>query len=167
MKSTIMGATVFLITCGFYMTGLMPSLGAGDSGELITAGYTLGIAHSPGYPLFVLGGRLFSGLLPWANPGYQMNMFSLVCAAATVALLGLIFLHIVNNMFAAVTMILFSLSMPGMWKSATQTEVFALNALIAVVILWLMIVKEKPYVDRRVDRLVCFLAGISLGNQHT
>ena len=40
----------------------------GDSGELAAAVHTLGVAHPPGYPLYVLLGKLFSVLVPIGRP---------------------------------------------------------------------------------------------------
>jgi hypothetical protein len=47
------GMTVFWV----YVQTLAPTVSFFDSGELIAAAYTLGVAHPPGYPLYVsLGG---------------------------------------------------------------------------------------------------------------
>ncbi len=59
----------------------------GDSGELAAAVHTLGVAHPPGYPLYVLTGKLFSVLLPFGRPVWRLNLFSAVTAAASVGLL--------------------------------------------------------------------------------
>jgi tetratricopeptide (TPR) repeat protein len=58
-----------------------------DSGDLINAITTLGIAHPPGYPLYVLIGKLFMTAMPFANSAYRVNLLSAVSAAASAALL--------------------------------------------------------------------------------
>jgi hypothetical protein len=53
-----------------------------DGGELITASVTLGVPHPPGYPTYVLLGKLFS-YLPLGTVAFRFNLLSAV--AATVA----------------------------------------------------------------------------------
>jgi len=50
----------FIINFIILLITSSPTVCTGDSGELITASSTLGIAHPPGYPLYVLLGKIFS-----------------------------------------------------------------------------------------------------------
>ncbi len=52
-----------------------------DSGEMASAAWTLGVAHQPGYPLYIISAKLFS-LIPLGNPAWRLNLFS---AAAGIA----------------------------------------------------------------------------------
>ncbi|MBI2763214.1 MAG: DUF2723 domain-containing protein, partial [Chloroflexi bacterium] len=70
-----------------YLATLNPTLPPGDSGDLITAASTLGIAHPPGYPLFAMIGHLFT-LLPFGSPAYRVNLMSAVLDAAAVGLVA-------------------------------------------------------------------------------
>src|SRR5438477_3833632 len=72
---------LYLIT----MNGTIPAYR--DSGDLINAIFTLGIAHPPGYPLYVIIGKFFVKALPFANPAYRVNLLSAASAAASAALL--------------------------------------------------------------------------------
>src|SRR5258708_21434675 len=72
---------VYLVT----LNGTIPAYR--DSGDLISAIYSLGIAHPPGYPLYVVTGKLFIKVIPFANAAYRVNLFSAFCAAASVVLL--------------------------------------------------------------------------------
>ncbi len=71
---------VTLIPLAVYVATLCPTVYGGDSGELIAACYTLGIAHIPGHPLYVLIGKLFS-YLPIGDIAYRINLMSAVFAA--------------------------------------------------------------------------------------
>ena len=42
-----------------------------DSGELITAAYQLGIAHPPGYPIWVLLTKVFQTVFSGVNPAWR------------------------------------------------------------------------------------------------
>ncbi len=59
----------------------------GDSGELAAAVHTLGVAHPPGYPAYVLLGKLFSVLVPFGRPVWRLNLFSAVMTAVSVGFL--------------------------------------------------------------------------------
>ena len=59
---------VFIITLALYVATLPPSILPGDSGELIAASYTLSIAHPPGYPLYLMLGKLFASAVVWGSP---------------------------------------------------------------------------------------------------
>ena len=71
---------VFFAPLAVYIATLCPTVYGGDSGELIAAAYSLGIAHVPGHPLYVLIGKLFS-FLPLGNIAYRLNFMSAFFAA--------------------------------------------------------------------------------------
>ena len=48
------------VSLSVYLFTLAPTITFGDSGELATAAYTLGVAHPPGYPLWLILAKLFS-----------------------------------------------------------------------------------------------------------
>ncbi len=47
-----------------------------DTGEMQTVPWILGIAHPTGFPAFVLGGFLFSHLVPIGSVAFRMSLFS-------------------------------------------------------------------------------------------
>jgi len=54
-----------------------PSFTVGDAGELCAASVIRGLAHSPGYPLFILLGKVIITLIiPWGNYAYRINLLS-------------------------------------------------------------------------------------------
>jgi len=76
-------------TTSYGASGLPPGLAAyRDAGEMACDVYTLGIAHQPGYPLYILAAKLASLILP-GNFAYKLNLFSAMCGLA--ALLALYF----------------------------------------------------------------------------
>ncbi len=66
---------LFLTSLGAYTLTLNPALFRNDSPETITACFTLGVSHPPGYPLYTLLGRLFA-LISLGNPAMTINFFS-------------------------------------------------------------------------------------------
>ena len=108
-----------LVIFGVYMFTLHPTISPyRDSGDLIVSSYTEGIAHPPGYPLYVLSGKIFSGILPWGNAAYRMNVMSAVFGAAAFILLGLAFVRVFGNnpwVIPAVFLLAFA---PAYWRRA-------------------------------------------------
>lgn len=68
-------AFIFSVTFLTYLLTVAPTLSFFDSGEMIASAYTLGVAHPPGYPVYVTLGRLFT-FLPFGNIAYKLNIMS-------------------------------------------------------------------------------------------
>src|SRR4051794_24794832 len=83
----MIGAVLFLSAFLLYLHTLPGSIPVyRDSGDMINAVMTLGIAHPPGYPMYVLTGKLFTLLMPFANLAYRVTAFSAFSAALSAAL---------------------------------------------------------------------------------
>jgi hypothetical protein len=82
LPALITAAVAFLV----YLLTLEPDLTwanfGGDGGELITAAVTLGVPHPPGYPTYVLIGKLFS-YIPIGTVAYRFNLLSGLCTAVS------------------------------------------------------------------------------------
>lgn len=146
---------LFGLAFGIYVSTLPTSitwLNSGtDSGELATAVDTLGVAHPPGYPTYILLGRLFA-FLPFGEVAYRTNLMSAFFGAAAVVLLYFVVLEFIHLTKAkgeearswtalvsaalAASALAFS---PLFWSQATITEVYALNAFFVAAITFLLV----------------------------
>src|SRR4051794_26172736 len=88
-ESTILALGVGVASLLVYLRTMCRTIYVGDSGELAAAVHVLGIPHPPGYPLYVLLGKLFSMLVPIGKPALRLNIFSAVCASASAVFLFL------------------------------------------------------------------------------
>jgi len=79
---------VFLATLLLYIWTLAPTVTLTDSGELIVVAYGLGVAHPPGFPLWVILAHLAS-LAPLGNVALRINFASALFAALAAAMLTL------------------------------------------------------------------------------
>jgi MFS family permease len=70
-------AAIFLLT-------FSPHASLGDSPESVAGIASVGILHAPGYPAYVLAGRLFTLLEPFGSLAFRVNLFSTVCAVLAV-----------------------------------------------------------------------------------
>jgi len=163
-----------------YLRTLAPGLtwahhGA-DGGDLLTAALTHGVPHPPGYPTYQLllaaAIRLFGGEPAWAG-----NLFSACCAALAVALLADLTRRTLTGApqgiqkAAALAAGLLWGASPGLWSQAVITEVYALNALAVMLVLWLawrgraaLTVGRSPWAWLTAAGLS---AGVGLGNHLT
>ncbi len=84
--SSWLGIGLTAICLALYVITLTPGVPPTDSGELALAAWLPGIAHAPGFPLYVLLGWLWTHLLPVGRVVWRLNLFSAVMAALAVGL---------------------------------------------------------------------------------
>lgn len=154
----------FAIPLVIYVITLYPSVPGGDSGELITAAYTLSVAHPPGYPLYLLFAKLFS-FLPWSSVAWRINLFSGFCdAGASLFLFLAVATWTRNKKAGIISACLFALA-PLTWRYAVSAEVFALNNLFTAALLYLA-VKLAAGKERKFLFISTFVFGLGLSNHH-
>jgi len=161
----LIGAALFLLTFAIFIMTLCPTVPPRDSGELITAAYTLGIAHPPGYPLYALLGKMFT-FIPYGSIAWRVNLMSAFFASVTITIIYYFILGLTGSILAAVTAPLILAFAPFFWNLAVIAEVFQLNLLFAaltICLLWLW--KEKK--DYKILLVFSFVYGLSFTNHHT
>jgi|DewCreStandDraft_4_1066084.scaffolds.fasta_scaffold02849_3 hypothetical protein len=73
----------------FFLVSLSPpTIILGDSGEIASACFNLGIGHPPGYPTFILFGKIFT-LLPIGDVAFRINLLSILFTVCVFVLLYL------------------------------------------------------------------------------
>jgi len=70
------------------MSTVYHGLAGGDSGELIMAAYTLGVAHPPGYPLWTIITKIALYWFPSSPPAYTANVLTACLGALAAGVLG-------------------------------------------------------------------------------
>jgi len=96
IQNLILPILVFLISFGLYFyTAPRLSTNFADSNEMIAASYTLGIPHPPGYPLYLIIGKLFS-FFPIGEIAFRYSIFCAFFGALTVALVYLTIIKILE-----------------------------------------------------------------------
>ena len=92
-KTLTSAAIVFLVALSVYSWTLAPTVTLVDSGELILAARCLGVAHPPGFPLYVALAHLAS-LVPIGNVAQRVNFVSAFFAALACATLTLVIVEL-------------------------------------------------------------------------
>ncbi|MFN3550546.1 MAG: protein O-mannosyl-transferase family [Endomicrobiia bacterium] len=168
MKKIIIVFYLFFIFI-FLLRNTSPFVNSGDSGEFITTSCILGIAHSPGYPLYSLLGKIFSVIIPFGNYAYRINIMNIIFTMLMLILI-LFWAEKILLDYRKVLIYIFSCGIfifsESYLKNTIQTEVFVLNSLFCVVLIILSVFAINSG-NFNFWYLISFLFSLSLGNHHT
>lgn len=175
----------FTIPFAVYMATLAPSVTFFDSGEFLTATYSLGSAHSPGYPLFLMYAKPFTWL-PLGNIAFRVNMAT--AFSSSLACLGVYFLTLYllkderlvadNERFSQFAVkaaglaaaLSFSVT-PRLWLQSNHDKPYPLLAFITAIIFYLLLKWREHYKngeERPAYIYACtFLAGMAMAVHQT
>ena len=151
-----------LISLLGYLRTMRPTFGWGDSSELITAAYHLGVGHSPGYPTWMLIMHPFSRI-PIGDVAFRVNFMTAFLGAVAVALLYLVYRTISGNRIAGFIAALTFAFAATFWDQTTEAEVYTLHVCLAATSILMVLAWRATGRDRWVY-LLSWLIGISLGN---
>ncbi|MEI7816113.1 MAG: DUF2723 domain-containing protein [Desulfuromonadales bacterium] len=184
IKTDIFLILSFLLPFALYMITLAPSVTFFDSGEFLTATASLGSAHSPGYPLFLMYAKPFTWL-PFGNVAFRINVAtavssSLACLVVYVLTIFLLkkeellqderFNKIAIKLAGLAAAISFGVT-PRLWLQSNHDKPYPLLAFISAIIFYLLLRWQEQYRDGNECPsyiYVCtFLAGLSMGVHQT
>lgn len=166
----------FALLSILYIFSLNPVLPTGDAGGLIVSSQMLGIAHPPGYPLFLELGKLFS-FIPIGNLGIRIGFLPYFFSVLTLFMVYLITQKIQqiylnetnqfpNNFIPLVAVLTLGLSY-SFYFQTTMTKFYPNNTFIVLLLFYLaMKVNERGF-DKRLMYLSAFILGLSTGLHHT
>ena len=155
------GGILYTLTASRFVLG-------GDNGELVAIGTAGGVPHPSGYPLYVLLLRAFSWL-PATSPAHRTALVTAVIAAASVAALAWAARAWgAGVVSAAIAAALYAVS-PLAWSLGTHAEVFALNVLLAMILVGVSSPALGPPRGSETLRagLLGLVAGLGLSNHHS
>ena len=181
----ICAGAVFLVALVVYSWTLAPTVTLTDSGELIVVAYGLGVAHPPGFPLWVMLAHLAS-LVPLGSVAVRINFSSAVFAAFACAMLTLVVaeLLVTASCFAAPRrrnraarqgsniesskrggLLVFAPAVAAgllmafsrtLWSYATITEVYTLNTLLVLLVFFLVVRWRRRIIETRTNSSAVF-----------
>ncbi|CAM9958049.1 unnamed protein product, partial [Chrysoparadoxa australica] len=170
---TIGAVLVFFIALTTYGLTLEPTASLWDCSETIAAAYKLQVPHTPGTPLTLLVGRLFSmmALGDTTQVAWFVNLMSAFFSALAVSFTYLITWYFGKKLTKS-RWVLFLGSQTGalcltfsdsFWFSAVESETYGISIFFMVFILWLSIqVKHTgPANRKRGILLITYLSGLS------
>lgn len=149
----------FLVFAAISIFLTVPFETFGDGTEFAISSTVFGISHPPSYPFFILFSKLFYWL-PLGNIAFRINLFSALTAAVAVYI---IYNFFADNLIDKVFLALITFFSHTFLTNAVAGEVYALNLLFFVSILFLL----ENITDKRNFYLAAFLLGVGSGNHHT
>ncbi|MDX1959366.1 MAG: DUF2723 domain-containing protein [Leptospiraceae bacterium] len=133
-----------------------------DSASFLITAKFLGVAHPPGYPLYVILGKIFS-FLPFASVAYRIHLLNCFLASASLILFFEISYFFIKNMtLASISSFFLSISF-SFWFQAITAEVYMLNLFLFLVLLFLGLDISQNWNEKKFH-LFSFVFGLSLSN---
>lgn len=127
-----------------------------DDGLFVLGAYFLGIGHPPGYPLFMLIGKLFT-YLPLGSVAYRVHLVSAFFGGLTCGGLWLCARLLAPGRLPAYLAAIGIALSPVFWSQATIAEVYTLNTFFFVTLI-LLALRGAPL------PWIALLYGLSLSN---
>ncbi|HEY3661160.1 MAG TPA: DUF2723 domain-containing protein [Candidatus Udaeobacter sp.] len=169
---------MFFVALIVYTWTLAPTVTLTDSGELVLAAYGLGVAHPPGFPLWVVLAHLAS-LVPIGSVAVRINFSSAVFAAFACAELTLVVSELLITAFCIAAgrrrnkaarqgrntessnrrvFLMFAPAVGAgllmafsrtLWAYATITEVYTLNSLLVLLAFFFVVRWRRRIIETR------------------
>ena len=159
------GGAVAIAIAALYLATASPYIVDGDNSEFATLGAIGGVPHPPGYPAYLLWLRAWSWL-PASTPAHTAALATaLLAALAAWALFGACRAWGAQPLAAAFAVGLYAVG-PAVLRIATAAEVFALNQLVAALVIWLA-ARAGPLRGAWRVAALGLVAGIGLADQVT
>ncbi len=173
-RDILAGSAIFVLSFALYVATLCPTVYWEDSAAFCAVQSLLGIPHSPGFPIYVLWGRVFT-LLPIASSAFCSNLMSAFWGSAALTVLFLMILEIcaqasvkqwLSRLTGTISVLLFAFS-SSFWLQTVRAEVYTLNLFFSLTSIFLLLRWRR---ERSVGSgfkwlmLFFFVLGLSLTN---
>jgi hypothetical protein len=187
--NNITGWVVCLIACVVYLITKEQSASFWDCGEFLSGSYKLEVVHSPGAPLFLMLGRLFTMFSDGKNAAAAVNTLSALASGFTILFLFWSITHFAKRAFVKrneeiAGANLFAIMAAGVigalaytfsdtfWFSAVEGEVYSMSSFLTAVVFWAILkwednlndddARSKKFADRWII-LIFYIMGLSIG----
>jgi tetratricopeptide (TPR) repeat protein len=182
--NNITGWIIFLIATTVYWMTAEPTGSFWDCGEFIGCAYKLQVAHSPGAPLFIMVGHMFTLLAgDPSNVALMVNYMSGLFSSLTILFLFWTVTSFAkkivnkkeNEIFGADLIAIIGAGVVGalsytfadsFWFSAVEGEVYAMSSFFTAIVFWSILKWENVADQPNADRWIVFggyLIGLSIG----
>jgi hypothetical protein len=188
--NNIVGWVVCIIACIVYLLTKEKSASFWDCGEFLSGSYKLEVVHSPGAPLFLLIGRMFTMFTDGKHAAAAVNTLNALCSGFTILFLFWSITHFAKRIFenlgweitgGNLVAVMASGVVGGLaytfsdtfWFSAVEGEVYAMSSFLTALVFWAILKwedqlrdKESINAQKYADRWIIFIfyiMGLSIG----
>jgi len=159
----------FIVPFLLYIFTIAPNVMPGDAAELITAMNRFSLPHPPGYPLYILLLKIWTALPINIGPdpvAVRANLFSAVIMSFACYFFFKTARLITGSSAASLAATLAVAVSRTVWKFGVVAEVYALNLLLIVLVLYgIALAREKKNPIGLV--IAAFAFGLGLAHHHT
>lgn len=182
--NNIAGWLVFAIAYAVYLLTMEATVSLWDCGEFLSTAYRLEVGHSPGAPLFMMLGRIFSLFASSKeHVAVLINSMSALMSGLTILFLFWSITHFARKLVikdgeamntgnliavigAGIVGALAYTFSDTFWFSAVEGEVYATSSFFTAIVFWAVLKWEDnadaPHADRWLI-LIFYLMGLSIG----
>ncbi len=152
--AALVGLFSFITFLLFQAQGIV----GGDSGDLVTAAATFGVAHPPGYPLYTFFGWIASQLSLF-TPAWRVGLLSSLPHAIAVGCVYLLVSSLTKRKFIGLFSAVLLLGNYLFFLYSVTPEVFGLFDLFVIILVYLLIRRSSL-------SLIAFVFGLALTHHH-
>src|SRR3990167_7720730 len=143
-KGYLLGCLAFALPFGLYDKTLSPTYIPIDSAELALCMKFWGICHPPGFPLYILVGKIFGDIFPFGSLIFKANLLSAVFGAGTVLLVYLSLVELKVDRKLAFLLSLFLAVSAAFWEFSISADVFTF-ATFLISLTFFLVFKNQPF----------------------
>jgi hypothetical protein len=150
----------------YWRTAGMTLISYSDSAELVAASYTWGIPHAPGYPLYMLLGKVWSFFLG-GDVARRYSLLSCIWGSLTVFLVFLSVKRLAGSVAAAVLAAAGLAFAYHFWLYSLVPEISALNGFFGAAIIYWVVRQSGKNLDWKALGSLGLIYGLSMTHHHT
>lgn len=157
---------LFFSLFALYLSALCPTIYAGDSSLFVAASFSLGSAHPPGYPLYIILGKLLT-FLPFGNIAFKVNLVNALFGSLTCVMVYKTSMELHGNSYASWAAAVICGISPLFFTESVKAEVYTLNSFLSMVVFYLGLRILKGGDFKKLSLMSVFAVGLGMGNHHT
>ncbi len=127
---------LLLVVGGIYLGNQVNTIYGGDAGDLASAIVTRGIPHPPGYPFYTIFGIVLYKIITFGTAAWRIGFLSTLPAVLALLFLFDLLVLFTKRVLISFTCILVLAFTYPFWLYSEVVEVFSLNNLFMVLLLW-------------------------------
>jgi hypothetical protein len=159
----ILLSTIFCIL----LLSLCPTIYVGDSSLFAAASFSLGSAHPPGYPLYIILGKLLT-FIPFGNVAFKVNLVNAIFGTLTCLMVFKVSMELTEDKYASwASALICGISPIFFMASLNAKGVYTLNSFLSMSVFYLgiRILNGGDFVKNSL--LGFFIIGLGMGNHQT
>jgi len=164
LNKIIIPLILFICVVSVYLHNLSLSVYGGDVGDIVTSAKVMGVAHPSGYPLMTFLGFLLTRI-NFLTPAFMVGLISVFSSSITVVIFYFLSLKLTKNKLISLISSLILAFNYLFWFYTEIAEVFALNNLFTISLIFFAFLYYK-YKKNRFLFTLAFLTGLSLTNNY-